>query len=59
VPQDHYRVPVLQVINITDIDDKIIARAAEQNTTVLQCAQQLTRFIPEPPILPCSFGEND
>ena len=31
---DHYGVPVLQVINITDIDDKIILRAAEQGLSV-------------------------
>ena len=31
---DHYGIPVLQVINITDIDDKIILRAAEQGVSV-------------------------
>eukprot|EP01043_Picozoa_sp_COSAG02_P041671 COSAG02_NODE_3475_length_6681_cov_3.408235_1_plen_619_part_00 len=31
---DHYGVPVLQVINITDIDDKIIMRAAEKGLSV-------------------------
>eukprot|EP01043_Picozoa_sp_COSAG02_P051062 COSAG02_NODE_5327_length_4433_cov_26.736271_1_plen_608_part_00 len=31
---DHYGIPVLQVMNITDIDDKIILRAAEQGLSV-------------------------
>jgi cysteinyl-tRNA synthetase len=31
---DHYGLAVVQAINITDIDDKIAARAAEQGTTV-------------------------
>ena len=29
---DHYGLAVVQAINITDIDDKIAARAAEQGT---------------------------
>ena len=31
---NHFKLPVIQVVNVTDIDDKIVARAAAEQCTV-------------------------